>query len=70
MKRFTHSVILSDLLSSHFHELASWQGKLHLHMVVLTVRKYFFCNTIYLYGLISMIFLAHLETVNNVVSTI
>lgn len=46
MKRFTHSVILSDLLSSHFHKLIAWHGKLHLHMVVLTVCKFFFLQHI------------------------
>lgn len=72
MKRFTHSVILSDLLSSHFHKLIAWHGKLHLHMVVLTVCKFFFffCNTFYLYRRISLIFPAHLEAADNVVSTV
>lgn len=56
-------------LSFHFHEYISWHGKLHLHMVVLTVCKYFFCNTIYLYRLISVIFLTHLEAADNVLST-
>lgn len=71
MERFTHSVILFYLLSSNFHEHISCQRKLHLRMVVLTICKFFFfCNTIYLYRLISVIFLTHLEAADKVVSTI